>query len=107
MSPCPCSCNPLCGCECHAAEREDLAAVKLVLGLMTVEHEQCHRAAEEYRDVLAVERGRSERLQDAAMWAVKNFQEWNDTETWGGEAFEHLSASMDTLHRALQEASDE
>ena len=22
MSLCPCSCNPMCGCECHAAERD-------------------------------------------------------------------------------------
>ena len=31
MSPCACSCNPKCGCECHAAERARCGRLRAAL----------------------------------------------------------------------------
>lgn len=44
-----------------------------------------------------------EALRDAAMWAVKNFEEWSDGPNWAGEPFEYLAASVDNLRAALEE----
>ena len=44
-----------------------------------------------------------EALRDAAMWTVKNFEEWSDDPGWAGEPFEYLAASIDNLRVALEE----
>ena len=49
----------------------------------------------------------TEELQDAAMWVVKNAEEWSDDPAWGGESLETMLDSIDRLGAALGEGDDE
>ena len=61
------------------------------------------------RDRLSAEIGtlreRVRELEDAAMWTVKNFDEWSDTDAWAGPELDHLSTQIEAL-RALLNAQE-
>lgn len=49
----------------------------------------------------------TEALRDAAMWVVKNFDEWSDSPAWGGEPLDALIESIGQLRGALGEEKEE
>ena len=56
------------------------------------------------KDYEAIQR-ELERLRDAAMWVVKNFEEWSDSGDWAGPSLEVLIGSIDQLRQALSEGA--
>ena len=49
----------------------------------------------------------TDELRDAAMWVVKNTEEWSDDPAWGGESLEAMLDSIDRLEAVLGEGDDE
>lgn len=50
---------------------------------------------------MEVDKAEMDQFVDAAMWVVKNFEEWTDTPAWAGAPFEALAESIDKLREVL------